>query len=86
MRIGRLPPSKQEMGVDVAVAFDLDSRDATEPVDLRSALDAEPLAREAFDRLTESQKRQQIPKIAAARKPETRIRRICAIVTALIGT
>ncbi len=71
--------------VEVRVQLDLDSRDVIEPADVTSALDAEPLARQTFDRLTESQKRQKIRVIETAKRPETRIRRICSMVAVLIG-
>jgi uncharacterized protein YdeI (YjbR/CyaY-like superfamily) len=46
------------------------------PADLATALDAEPLARSAFDRLTDSQKSQHLRLIESAKKPDTRGRRI----------
>lgn len=72
--------------VEVKVELDLDARDVDEPADLKATLDAEPLALQAFDRLTKSQKRQQIRTIEAAKKSETRIRRITATVKALVDS
>jgi uncharacterized protein YdeI (YjbR/CyaY-like superfamily) len=53
------------------------------PPDLARALDADPAARAAYDRLTDSQKREQVRAIESAKKPETRKRRIEKAVAAL---
>ena len=47
-----------------------------EPADFAAALDAEPLARSAFDRLTDGQKSHHLRLIENAKKPDTRARRI----------
>ena len=62
--------------VEVELELDLEPRIVVEPVDFASALDAEPLARSAFDRLTDSQKSQHLRLIENAKKPDTRARRI----------
>ena len=46
------------------------------PVEFARALDADPRARAAYDRLTQSQKRLHVRAIESAKKPETRKRRI----------
>lgn len=48
----------------------------TEPEDFAHALDADPTARAAYDRLSHSRKRQHVLAIESAKKPETRARRI----------
>jgi len=70
--------------VEVELELDLGSRVAVEPDDLRADLDAEPLARQAFDRLTESQKCQQVRTIDSAKMSETRVRRIRALISVLV--
>ena len=62
--------------VEVELELDLEPRIVVEPVDFATALDAEPLARSAFDRLTDSQKSQHLRLIENAKKPDTRARRI----------
>jgi uncharacterized protein YdeI (YjbR/CyaY-like superfamily) len=47
-----------------------------EPADFARALDADPVARAAYDRLAYSHKREHVRAIESAKKPETRIRRI----------
>ena len=62
--------------VEVELELDLEPRVVVVPADLATALDAEPLARSAFDRLTDSQKSQHLRLIESAKKPDTRGRRI----------
>ena len=62
--------------VEVELELDLEPRVVVEPADFATALDAEPLARSAFDRLTDSQKSQHLRLIENAKKPDTRARRI----------
>ncbi|MDO0937246.1 YdeI/OmpD-associated family protein [Streptomyces sp. DG2A-72] len=47
-----------------------------EPEDFARALDADPAARDAYDRLPQGRKRQHVLAIDSAKKPETRLRRI----------
>ncbi|MBO0822940.1 MAG: YdeI/OmpD-associated family protein, partial [Actinobacteria bacterium] len=44
--------------------------------DFARALDADPVARAAYDRLAYSHKREHVRAIETAKKPETRVRRI----------
>ncbi len=62
--------------VEVDVAFDPETPTVTEPDDFARALDADPLARAAYDRLAYSHKREHVLAIEGAKKPETRARRI----------
>lgn len=62
--------------VEVEVEFDAEPRVVVEPADFRLALDADPVARAAYDRLADSYKRQHVHAIESAKRPETRRRRI----------
>jgi len=62
--------------VEVEVEIDAGPRVVAEPTDFARALDADPVARTAYDRLTYSRKREHVRAIESAKKPETRMRRI----------
>jgi hypothetical protein len=62
--------------VEVDVEFDAEPRVVVEPADLARALNADPVARAAYDRLSYGHKLQHVRAIESAKKPETRIRRI----------
>jgi uncharacterized protein YdeI (YjbR/CyaY-like superfamily) len=62
--------------VEVDVAFDPETPTVTEPADFAGALDADPVARAAYDRLSYSHRREHVLAIEGAKKPETRARRI----------
>jgi hypothetical protein len=62
--------------VEVEVEFDPEPRVVAEPADLARALDADPLARAAYNRLPYGLKLQHVRAIESAKKPETRRRRI----------
>jgi Bacteriocin-protection, YdeI or OmpD-Associated/Domain of unknown function (DUF1905) len=62
--------------VEVELEFDPDPRIMAEPTDLARALDADPIARTAYDRLPDGRKREHVRAIESAKKPETRARRI----------
>ncbi|MFD7293444.1 YdeI/OmpD-associated family protein [Streptomyces sp. NPDC059897] len=62
--------------VEVDLQLDTEPRTVTEPEDFARALDADPAARAAYDRLSHGRKRQHVLAIEAAKKPETRARRI----------
>ena len=72
-------------GDEVEVDIELDSapREVTVPDDLAAALDAEPWARETFDRLSNSNKGWHVLQATGARTDETRQRRIAKSVAAL---
>ncbi|PXW25874.1 UNVERIFIED_CONTAM: uncharacterized protein DUF1905 [Williamsia faeni] len=77
--------SGSTIGDDVEVTVELDNEPITvvEPEDLVAALVADPPVRAAYDRLTPSQKKQHVRMIENAKKPETRVRRIEALVAEL---
>jgi uncharacterized protein YdeI (YjbR/CyaY-like superfamily) len=69
--------------VEVEVEFDPEPRVVAEPADLARALDADPLARAAYNRLPYGLKLQHVRAIESAKKPETRRRRIEKTIAAL---
>jgi hypothetical protein len=62
--------------VEVEVEFDAEPPVVVEPADFTRALDADPVARAAYDRLAFSHRREHVRAIESAVKPETRARRI----------
>ena len=69
--------------VEVDVESDPEPRVVAEPADLARALDADPLARAAYNRLPYGLKVQRVRAIERAKKPETRRRRIDKAITML---
>lgn len=76
-----------ETGDEVEVGLELDTepRAVVEPEELTGALDAEPEARIAYDKLPPGRKRQYVLAVEGAKKPETRQRRVEKIVAELLG-
>ncbi len=76
-----------EIGEEITVDIVLDEEPltVTEPADLIEALNAEPSARQAFDRLTISQRRQHVRLIEQAKGADTRARRIRTLISQLHG-
>ncbi|MFC9434797.1 YdeI/OmpD-associated family protein [Nocardia sp. NPDC057030] len=62
--------------VEVELELDTEPRVIVEPPDFARALDDDPAARAAYDRLAYSRKREHVHAIESAKKPETRQRRI----------
>jgi bacteriocin resistance YdeI/OmpD-like protein/uncharacterized protein DUF1905 len=71
--------------VEVDLELDAEPRIVTEPADFARALDADPVARAAYDRLAHTHKREHVLAIESAKKPETRIRRIEKAIASLRG-
>jgi len=71
--------------VDVELELDREPRIIDVPGDLATALDREPVARRAFDSLSNSNKSGLVLGIKAAKAPETRQRRIDNVVAQLSG-
>ncbi|MFF2555198.1 YdeI/OmpD-associated family protein [Nocardia sp. NPDC058058] len=71
--------------IEVEVELDTEPRVIEEPSDFAAALDADPIARAAYDNLAPSRKREHVISIESAKKPETRQRRIEKAITALRG-
>jgi hypothetical protein len=71
--------------VEVDIELDTEPRVVVEPEDLTRALDADPAARAAYDRLAYSHRRMHVRAIESARRPETRDRRIEDVLATLRG-
>ena len=71
--------------IDVTVELDTAERTVEVPPDFAAALDAEPAARAKFDTLSFSHQRQHVDAVLAAKKDETRRRRIEKSVGMLRG-
>ena len=69
--------------VDVEVELDTAPREVVVPADFTAALDAEPDARQTFDRLSYSNKSWHVLSIDGAKTEETRRRRIAKSIDAL---
>jgi hypothetical protein len=69
--------------VGIDLELDTEPRVVPEPSDLTEALNANPEARAAFDRLAYGLKRKHVTAIEEAKTPATRQRRITKLVTTL---
>ena len=69
--------------VGIDLELDTEPRVVTEPPDLAEALNADPEARAAFDRLAYGLKRKHVTAIEEAKTSATRQRRITKLVTTL---
>ena len=69
--------------IDVEIELDIEPRVVEVPQDLAAALDAEPRARETFDRLSNSNKGWHVTQVTGAKTDETRQRRIAKSVATL---
>lgn len=71
--------------IELDVTLDIAPREVDEPGDLKSALDASPTARTAFDKLAFGLKAKHVRDIEAAKSDEVRARRIAKLVETLGG-
>jgi hypothetical protein len=69
--------------IEVEVDIDAEPRVVVEPPDFARVLDADPVARTAYDRLSDSRKREHVLAIERAKKAETRIRLIEKVLAML---
>lgn len=69
--------------IDIDITLDTAPREVEVPDDLKSALDGNPTARAAFDRLPFGLKAKHVRDIEAAKTPEVRARRIGKLVETL---
>jgi len=69
--------------IEVTLELDAAPRTVEVPADLAAALDATPGAREAFDRLSYSARKEHVRQVETAKAPETRDRRVARIVDGL---
>ncbi|MDB5507169.1 MAG: hypothetical protein JWR75_1807 [Devosia sp.] len=70
---------------EVELELDTEPRMVEVPADLQAALDAEPAAKLAFEKLSYSNKRQHTLAVEAAKAAETRARRIEKLIADLTG-
>jgi hypothetical protein len=70
--------------VRVTVERDDEPREVVVPPELQAALDADPDAKIAWERLAPSHRREHASAVADAKKPETRERRVAAVLAALV--
>jgi len=66
--------------VPVTMQLDTEPRTVAVPDDLRAALDREPEAAKAFDRLSFTHRREYVGWVEEAKRPETRARRVVGTV------
>ncbi len=71
--------------LEVEIVLDDQPRVLDVPADFQAALDAEPVAKTVFEKLSHSNKRRHIDPLAQAKAPETRARRIARSVAELKG-
>lgn len=69
--------------VEVEVKLDREPRVIVEPDDFAEALEGDPVARAAYDRLSYTHRREHVLAIESAKQPETRRRRIERALEAL---
>jgi hypothetical protein len=72
--------------VSVRVELDTEPRTVTVPDDLQAALNVNPAARAAFEKLSYSGKRQHTLSIEGTTNPETRARRVAKALEILAGS
>jgi hypothetical protein len=71
--------------LDVAIEVDTEPREVAVPADLAAALEADPAAKQAFEKLSYSNKRLHVLSVEDAKTPETRQRRVDKVIAALRG-
>ena len=69
--------------IEVDIELDTEKREVTVPPELAAALDAEPRARETFDRLSYSNQSWHVLQVTGAKTDETRQRRLQRSIEAL---
>ncbi len=69
--------------IDVTLVLDTAPRTVEVPADLQAALEAEPAAKAAFEKLSPSAKKAHVTNVEGAKATETRARRIATIVAKL---
>ncbi len=71
--------------LDVEIKIDTEPREVVVPEDLMAALGADPAAKQAFEKLSYSNKRLHVLSVEDAKTPETRQRRVEKVITTLRG-
>lgn len=75
--VHRKPAGVENGGVvEVTLELDTEKREIEVPPELQAALDADPAAKAAWDKLSYSHQRQHVEPIAAAKAAETKARRV----------
>ncbi len=69
--------------IEVEVELDTAPREVTIPADLAELLEADPAAKQAFEKLSYSNKQQHVLSVEQAKTPETRQRRLEKVLTTL---
>lgn len=69
--------------VDVDLELDTAPREVTVPEDLRAALEADPVARATFERLSYSNRSWHVLQVTGTKNPDTRARRVEKSIAAL---
>ena len=72
--------------VEVDLELDTEPREVTVPADFAAALDREPAAKQRFESLSYSHKREHVMAVEGAKTDETRQRRISKAITMLRDT
>ncbi|MEI9900715.1 MAG: YdeI/OmpD-associated family protein [Hyphomicrobium sp.] len=72
--------------IEVTLELDTEKREVVVPPELQAALEADPLAKTVWDKLSFSHKRAHTEALAAAKAPETRARRVLKTIETLRGT
>jgi hypothetical protein len=62
--------------IQISVELDTDARTLELPADLASALESDPRARQAFDRLSYTARKELVDSIASAKREQTRLKRL----------
>ncbi|AKH85812.1 hypothetical protein AA958_30395 [Streptomyces sp. CNQ-509] len=75
----------QREEVEAEVRLDTEPREIVEPPELTAALDAEPGARAAYDRLAPTHKRRHVRAVEGAKTAATRERRVARVLAELAG-
>ncbi|MDA0169075.1 YdeI/OmpD-associated family protein [Solirubrobacter taibaiensis] len=87
--IGFSKQVRAELGVEIGdqvhavIERDDAPREIAIPEELQQALDADPAAKAAFDKLAPSHRKEHARAIAEAKRPETRAKRVAATIEAL---
>ncbi len=71
--------------LDVEIEIDTEPREVAVPEDLMAALNADPAAKQAFEKLSYSNKRLHVLSVEDAKTPETRQRRVEKVIATLGG-
>jgi hypothetical protein len=71
--------------LDVEIEIDTEPREVAVPEDLMAALEADPAAKQAFEKLSYSNKRLHVLSVEDAKTPETRQRRVEKVIATVRG-